>query len=307
MGDLRNEPTDRIKKAQIVYFSGTGGTARVSAQFEKSLSGKGIEVQKVALDMQVAEYHTLSTSVQSVDLLILIFAVHALDAPEPVYDWLHSIPEGKGQAVAVISVSASGEIWPNTACRVGCINLLEKKGYNVFYEQMIVMPSNIFVATKEQLAIRLLQVLPSKVEKCVAEILSGVRLRKRPPVTSRIMSAILKCEKKGAKKFPKYIRVDKSCTGCGWCIRNCPRKNIELVDSRPSFGGQCIACLRCFYGCPSKAIHTRRGFGFITIKEGYSLDEIEKRMSDIVLEPLEKVRTGLLFIGVRNYLLNKDS
>lgn len=305
MKDLSNEPTYNIKKAQIVYFSGTGGTARVSSQFEKSLISHGIEVQKVALDMQVAEYYTLSNSEQSVDLLILIFAVHALDAPEPVYDWIHSIPDGKGQSIAVISVSGGGEIWPNTACRVGSIKLFEKKGYNVFYERMIVMPSNILIATKEQLAIRLLQVLPSKVENCVAEILSGFRRRKRPPITSRIMSAIFKCEKKGVKKFPKYLRVDETCIGCGWCTKNCPRKNIELMNSRPSFGGQCVACLRCIYGCPSKSIHTRR-FAFITIKEGYNLDALEKRMRDIALEPLEKVETGILFIGVRNYLLDKD-
>jgi len=305
MNDSFNKPIFNKKNAQIVYFSGTGGTARVSSQFEKSLMSNGVEVQKVALDLQETDYYTLSTSVQSDDLLILIFAVHALDAPEPVYDWLHNIPDGNGQSVAVISVSGGGEIWPNTACRAGCIKLFEKKGYKVFYERMIVMPSNILIATKEQLAIRLLQVLPSKAENCVSEILSGVRRRKRSPITSRIMSAIFKYEKKGAKKFPKYFRVGETCTGCGWCTKNCPRKNIELINFRPSFGGQCVACLRCIYGCPSKAIHTRR-YSFITIKEGYNLDELEKRMRDIALEPIEKVKTGILFIGVRDYLLDKD-
>ena len=306
MNDIFNRSIVNKKKAQIVYFSGTGGTARVSSQFEKSLISHGIEVQKIALDMQKADYHILSTSGQFADVLILIFAVHAFDAPEPVYDWISTISKGNGQAVAIISVSGGGEVWPNTACRAGCIKIFEQKGYNVFYEHMLIMPSNIFVATKEQFAIRLLQILPSKVEKCVSEILSGVRRRKRPHITSRIMTAIFKFEKKGVKKFSKkYLQVGENCTSCGWCTKNCPRKNIELINSRPSFGEQCVACLRCIYGCPFKAIHTRR-FSFITIKEGYNLDELEKRMRDIKLEPIEKVSTGILFLGVRDYLLDKD-
>ncbi len=305
MTELFNEPVHNIKKVKIIYFSGTGGTARVSSQLEKSLTSHDIEVQRTALDMPEIEYRTSSANIQRDDLLILIFAVHAFDAPEPVYDWIHAIPEGVGQSAAVISVSGSGEIWPNTACRAGCIKLLEQKGYDVFYERMIVMPSNIFVATKDQLAIRLLQVLPAKAENCVTEILSGVRRRRRPPISSRIMSAIFKGEKNGAKQFPKYLQVGETCTGCGWCANNCPRKNIELVNSRPSFGGQCVACLRCIYGCPSKAIHIRK-FGFITIKEGYNLDELENRMRGVALEPIEKVKAGILFIGVRDYLLNKD-
>ena len=119
------------------------------------------------------------------------------------------------------------------------------------------------------------------------------------------MSAIFKGEKNGAKQFPKYLQVGETCTGCGWCANNCPRKNIELVNYRPSFGGQCVACLRCIYGCPSKAIHIRK-FCFITIKEGYNLDELENRMRGVALEPIEKVKAVILFIGVRDYLFNKD-
>ena len=128
---------------RIVYFSGTGSTARVPSQFEKAFIHYGVEVQTVALDRQITEDHILSASEQAVDLLILIFAVHAFDAPEPVYDWISKIPDGNGQEVAMISVSGGGEVWPNTACRAGCINLFEQKGYNVFYERMLVMPSNI--------------------------------------------------------------------------------------------------------------------------------------------------------------------
>jgi len=92
MTELFNEPVHNIKKVKIIYFSGTGGTARVSSQLEKSLTSHDIEVQRTALDMPEIEYRTSSANIQRDDLLILIFAVHAFDAPEPVYDWIHAIP-----------------------------------------------------------------------------------------------------------------------------------------------------------------------------------------------------------------------
>lgn len=205
--ELHDNSIQNVKKIQIVYFSGTGGTARVVSSIEKSLEEKGVEVLKVSLGMEANECRDKSAIDNSIGLLILIFPVYALDAPEPVYDWVKGIPEGNKLPVAVISVSGGGEVWPNTACRAGCIKLFEKKGYDVFYERMMVMPSNILASTKEQLAVRLLQILPSKAEHCVSEILRGVRRRKKPPLTSRIMTAIFKYEKTGAKRFGSILRV----------------------------------------------------------------------------------------------------
>jgi ferredoxin len=299
-----------MKKAQIVYFSGTGGTARVSAEFAKSLISHQVEAQIIPLDLQEFDYRSFAApSEQSadVDLLILLFPVHAFDAPEPVYEWLSTIPDGNGQAVAVISVSGGGEVWPNTACRAGCIKIFEQKGYDVIYERMFMMPSNVFSATQEQLALRLLQVLPSKAENCVSEILSGVRRRKRAPLTSRIMAASAKLEKKSVRKLAqKYFQVNEKCTGCGWCAKACPRKNIEMMAARPSFGEQCVACLRCTYGCPAKAIQMRK-FKFFLLKEGFNLDELEKSLSNSELAPREEnIKAGFLFGGVHDYLSGKQ-
>lgn len=119
------------------------------------------------------------------DMLVVLYAVHASNAPEPVYEWIKSIPKVNKTTTAVISVSGGGEIPPNTACRVGCIRLLEKKGYDVVYEKMIVMPSNWIVPTMDALAVRLLEVLPAKVGNAVHDLLSGVRHRTKPMLIDR--------------------------------------------------------------------------------------------------------------------------
>jgi ferredoxin/flavodoxin len=293
---------------KLVFFSGTGGTARVAKSIERAFENKGVEVQVVSLDLQASKTEKIVVEdlEKDTDLLVLMFPVHAFDAPEPIYEWIRKISSNKGVKAAVISVSGGGEVWPNTACRVGSINELKRKGYDVFYERMIVMPSNWIVATKECLAIRLMQVLPIKAEHCVSELLSTVHRRTKPQVTARIMTTLFKLEKPGAKLFGKDIKVKKSCTGCGWCSKNCPRGNIKLIKGRPSFGWKCILCLRCVYGCPKSAIQSRV-LRFIKIKGGYDLNELEKRSISMKLEPFDIQETRGMFLGLRDYLLYEET
>jgi ferredoxin/flavodoxin len=298
-----NPNLNHQEKVQIVYFSGTGGTARVELSFEKSFSEKGFEVVKVPLDMQEVGHQEVPSIEDSVGLLVLIFPVHAFDAPMPVYEWIEDSPKGNHLPCAVISVSGGGELWLNNACRVGCIQELENKGYNVFYERMLVMPSNIFVVTNEQLAIQLLKVLPLKVENSIGEILAGTKRRRRKPLFTKILAAISKLEKENASKFGRDLKANSNCTGCGWCARKCPRKNIKIVNGQPFFENRCVFCLRCVYGCPDKAIYSEH-YGFLLIKEGLNLNKIEKNMNDIDILPLSRVKTGILFIGIKKYLKN---
>ena len=288
-------------RVQIVYFSGTGGSARVAFSFEKSFVKKGIEVIKVPLDMQETGYQQTPSIENLVELLVLIFPVHAFDAPEPVYEWIAGIPEGKGLPCVVISVSGGGECWPNAGCRAGCIECLESKGYSSFYERMLVMPSNIFIATNEQLAIQLLKMLPLKVELSIDEILAGVRRRGKKPLAAGIFIAFSKLEKRKAQEFGRDLRAQNNCTGCGWCSGKCPRKNIKIVDGKPLFGNGCVLCLRCVYGCPERAIYSQH-YSPLLVKEGYSLNRIEKRMNDIEILPLDKIKAGILYISVKKYL-----
>jgi ferredoxin/flavodoxin len=293
--------TSDKNSVQIVYFSGTGGTERVASRFEMTYGEKGIDVFMVPLDMQKDGYQEKPHINDSVGLLILIYAVYALGAPEPVEEWINGVAVSDGMPAVVISVSGGGEMWPNAACRVACIKLLEKKGFNVFYERMLVMPSNVLIQTKEQLAVRLLKILPAKVEHCIGEILAGVQRRKKPPLTKGILIALSKKEKKESSKFGKNFRTHDNCSGCGWCANNCPRKNIEIKGGRPVFGERCVICLRCFYGCPLKSVYLERN-SWIALKEGFSLESLEKSMDNIVLVPLEEVKAGIAFGGLKKYL-----
>jgi ferredoxin len=291
------ETPRKINKVKIAYFSGTGSTARVADALERELTGRGVSVIK----SEIRAGNLPSGDKE--DLMVLLFAVHAFNAPKIVYKWIDSLSSNnRFVPAAVISVSGGGEMTPNTACRVNSIRKLEKKNYRVIYEKMIVMPSNWVVKTDDGLAIKLLEVLPLKVKRISDDLLAGVVLRTRPKFIDRIFSRAGEMEKTGSKFFGQRIRVNENCTGCGWCEKKCPANNISMSNNRPVFGSGCFLCLKCIYGCPSKALKAGI-FKFIILKEGYDFKAVEKRMDGIKPAPVEELAKGYLWKGVKEYLL----
>jgi len=285
-------------KVRIAYFSGTGNTARVANTLEKELTGRGLSVIKT--EIRKGNF----SSDNKVDLLILLFAVHAFNAPGIVYEWIDSLPENKNSPVpaAVISVSGGGEITPNIACRVSSIRKLEKKNCTVVYEKMVVMPSNWVIKTNDELAFRLLEILPSKVEHIADDLLAGMVRRTRPKFIDLIISRVGEMEKKGTKFFGQKIKVNENCSGCGWCAQKCPADNINMSNNKPVFGRDCCLCLKCISGCPNKSLMAGI-FKFIILKDGYDLKAVEKRTKYIKSAPVEDLAKGYLWKGLREYLL----
>jgi ferredoxin/flavodoxin len=287
-------------KVKIIYFSGTGSTALAAEELERELISRKVPV--VISEIRAGNLPSIGDE----ELLILLFPVHAFNAPEIVYEWIESITVRDPLSTVVISVSAGGNRKPNMACRLSSIEKLEKKSCRVFYEEMLVMPSNWVKKTPDGLAIRLLEILPLKVKDIVDEILSGKKHRTNPPRFDRILSRIGELEKKGAKRFGTKILANDNCNGCGWCERNCPANNISIVDGKPVFNGTCLLCLKCFYGCPNKALGPGK-FKFFVIKDGYNLKALKKRMEGVKPEPVEELAKGYLWKGVRDYLLEENT
>ncbi len=287
---------DGSRSAHIVYFSGTGGTERAAGHLERALSARGVGVTVTALGK--GPYPPVKA-----DLLAVLFPVYAANAPQPVYEWIAAAPRGNGTRAAVISVSGGGEVSPNTACRLPTIRRLERKGYDVGYEQMLVMPSNCLVAYGDEFSALLLRAAPYKTAKIADDLLAGVRRRTRPGLPDRVITRLASIEHTGSKWFGKSLCAGGNCNGCGLCAARCPRGNIEMRGGKPVFGGSCVICLRCVYGCPRRAIAP----GFLKsalLKDGYDLALLEARTRDEpITGPVEGYTEGKAYAGVRKYLL----
>lgn len=287
----------------IVSFSGTGGAQRIAQAFSASLTIRGYLVNSIALDssshiVHAADEDMLFAASSSV---ILIFAVHAFDAPEPVYRWL-ATTEGGSKRTAVISVSGGGEVWPNTGCRDRVIRALTGKGFSVTYEKMMVMPCNWIFAVDDEIAMHLLNAVPGKTEKILDRFLGGSsrRTNHRLSWLRRYISAL---EKRGARQFPQKIRITEHCNACLWCVHHCPVNNIAFVDGKPRFGADCIMCFRCVYGCTQGAMLAN---DFQVLKKGFDLSAVERRMAGKALRPVKECCKGVFWNGVRRYFNDED-
>lgn len=285
-----------VRTIQLVYFSGTGGTAIIAESFEKSFMEKGITVRKAELPLKTSITY-------DADLLLILFPVYAFNAPELVEDWISALSTVQNKLAAVLSVSGGGDITPNTACRVRVIRQLKRKGFGVFYENMLVMPSNFYLEYSDIVSAMLLKAVPLKTKNIAEEFLAGKRRRTKPFILDRLLSRIGLVERVFARSlFGKNLKAGSNCTGCAWCAKQCPRNNIHMKNSRPVFSSKCLLCLRCIYGCPQKAIMPGLG-DFIVIKNGYNLKKLESRTSDIKkFPPVASVTKGILLVGVRKYL-----
>lgn len=286
-----------MKNVGIIYYTGTGGTGMAADCLADTLMRHNhhVDIQRLIAGK--------SPTMGDIDRLIVMFPVYAFNAPQLIPDWMKGLPSGQGKRAAVISVSGGGEMRPNTACRNKTIKILEKKGFVVDYENMLVMPSNIGVAIKAPLDKMLLDILPQKVEEIADALEHGATRRKKPYLGDRILATLGVCERIGGHYFGKRIRVGETCNGCGHCSKNCPSGNITMKDDKPLFAKSCHFCMNCLYSCPMKAL-TPGVLKTAMLKNGYDLNALaEKPKQDtLTQEQIKELAPGAAWVAVREYL-----
>lgn len=55
-------------------------------------------------------------------------------------------------------------------------------------------------------------------------------------------------------ELDKVFQIDENCNGCGICEKVCPRGNLRMKDSVPTWNHKCEQCFACIHWCPQKAL-----------------------------------------------------
>lgn len=284
------------KSITIAYFSGTGCTETVANGLQNQFTEQGVNVKETKISCNTASY------IEKTDLLIVLSPVYAFSLADIVEKWITQLPHTENTPAVIISVSGGGEVSPNTACRIRSKHLLKRKGYDVFYEKMIVMPSNFGVETPDELSVRLINILPVKLKSITEDILSGNSNTIQPKLQDRLFAAAGRVEHFGAKFFGRFIHVSDSCNGCGQCVKNCPKENIRIHNGKIKFGFKCIWCLKCIYGCPCRAISPGI-LKFSVLENGFDINRV-KRLADENRDDVSKEISSTMWNGVIDYLNN---
>lgn len=286
-------------RIRVAYFSGTGGTALIARSLAEVMRRRQCDVHLERIGRLPAETDT--DQYDSIDMLVLLFCVHDFNAPHPVSSWVTDLGAGSGTPTAVISVSGGGEMLSNRACRKRTIAALDARGYEVFFEDMMVMPSTIFSAPPDPMGAMLLEVYPLMTERLAGRLLGFERRRTRPPLLDRAFSRLCETMPRRSREFAEGFEVADTCDTCGWCVKKCPVANIAIAGSTVVFSDRCVACMNCVYGCPKQAITATTWKSYV-VKEGFRLADFQRRhVSEEEWSRLGKMG-GWYWSGARKYL-----
>ncbi len=248
----------------LVYFSGTGNTEYLVRRLAAEFSLRGIPVRLFRVEDIPPDFSPAARG-----FLGLAYPVHALNAPSPVFDFIASLPDGPGGKAFLLKCPADPFFNGGSSHLV--IRALEERGWEVFYESMVVMPSNVFVRYPDDFIRRLLRAADNRTETIAAGVAAGVsRLEKPGPATRFLTRHLSRLLLRGGKYFGRDLRVSSACDLCGLCVRSCPVGNIRRREGKVVFDDRCIICMRCLYICPRGAI-SPRVFKFFKLKRWYDL------------------------------------
>ena len=259
------------KSIGLCYFSGTGITQVVAELLAKAFEQRSAQVETTRIE------HVMQGKVRfdpdAYDLVGIGHPIHGLDVPRIVYDFVDALPPVKGKRTFIFKTAADFISMNNGASKTA-IKRLRRKGYDVFYDRIVCMPSNWAIGYDDAFSKQLCYVAIAKAEHMAGEILAG---RERKLKINALLRWIAKLtsrgEDLGARCFGRMLTVSDACIDCGRCVDNCPTANIHRENGKITFGYNCVFCMRCIYACPQQAIVPRFG-KFCALKDGYDIQAI---------------------------------
>lgn len=239
-------------KACILYFSGTGNTELIAKKISRILNDLNCETEIHSIEEK------FKINPDMFDLLIL-------GCPKyyeyPVLEFISylkkRLPESKRTIPTMFFCTQAAYLKTN-------FNLVEKilkrKNYKLIVSKSFEIANNMVIfdalpLTEEEK----IQSNLRKIDKELKPLLSSFMKRKVIKEKTNTVYGILTyltgvvCTKLFAWFGVKYSAT-KECTGCGLCVRKCPKRNIVLNNKKPKFGKKCIFCMRCINICPNHAI-----------------------------------------------------
>ncbi len=252
----------------IDYYTGTGGAQHVAEQLTERFTALG----KRSTIRRITRNEITPQTLNNVGYYILVFSVHAFNAPKVVHEWLQSL-SSENTPAAIISISGAGETLTNTACRRRTKKLLKKRGFDFHYENMVQMPNNWIAVPKNKRLFQIMNQLSPKIEEIFNDIIHQKKKKNKTYWSDILLSALSINEQKVTPKFGEKIEVTNACIQCGICVNNCCSSNITFHEDKVAFAQQCDMCLGCIYNCPQKALKATYA-AFQIAKNGYNLKQM---------------------------------
>lgn len=278
-------------KVLLIYFSGTGHTARCAEAISASFKAHGHEV----VSFRYMKGEPLPYDVNDFDLLGFGYPIHAFNLPEAFHRFLCALPAA---AKDFFVFKVSGEPFHfNDSSSYHMVRKMKKKGYRLIAEKHFLMPYNIMFRYRDGLTKQMALYLPALSEAFVQGILNDKPETIPYHWYHKVLSFLLRIEWIAPKVNAPLVRFSKKkCIQCQKCVRDCPGGAIEFLgDGKFKVrAGKCTMCMRCTMECPKDAI----SFGIMNPWKVNGSYPFEKLLND------PEVDAHFVHEGMKGYFKN---
>lgn len=108
-----------------------------------------------------------------------------------------------------------------------------------------------------------------KAKPYIAELAAHIQNGEQFPETSISFISRLLSGPVNLLYYPLVVRdkgftVSNDCVSCRKCAQRCPLNNIDMVNGKPVWKGNCTHCMACIGGCPTEAIEYKSKWGTVS-------------------------------------------
>lgn len=266
-----------MKSVVIYYFSGTGNTEIVMNMFKEEFCQHEYLVDVIRIEDVIK--NGLTIDLEKYDLVGIGCQVIGFGVPNIVNDFMRLLPKEKGKRVFVFR-TAGGVAPQNYNASKSMIRKLSRKGYEVFHERIFSISSNWVVRFDNAVIRQLYKATNKKVTIMCKEVIDGEKRILKTGIRLKVMMGLVRpISSRMLRLVGKDMKIEKSCTHCQQCIKNCPARNIYEKDGKIRFKSSCNSCMRCVYSCPQKAMKFKF-LKFFPVPGGYNIEKILKQPCD---------------------------
>jgi ferredoxin/flavodoxin len=238
-------------KAIIFYFSGTGNTEEVMKMLTDALRRQGVQVDCHRVDTCLRA--GVIPPVSGYDAVGIGYPVYAFNVPGAVARFIKMLPGAGSKPVFVFKTAGEPFVFNEPSSRY-IYSRLRKKGYDLNYERLFLMPYNVMFRYSDEVVKQIYTLSQKLAQRMALDIARGAENRPRFNPFLVFISLVLRIQWPGAALNGRLQRAGKACNGCRKCVRECRTGNIRLENGKIRFGWRCTMCMRCIMYCPQKAV-----------------------------------------------------
>lgn len=238
----------------IFYFSGTGNSQLTAKQIAETTGDEMISINRC---LKKGEKKTF----RSERSLVFVTPTYAWRIPKVVERWIHETSfEGNSNAYFVLTCGGS---CGNAAAYAR--KLCAKKGMRFYGLAQVIMPENyvaMFIVPDEPESHAIREKAKPYIAELAARIQNGEPFPKtRMSFRSRLLSGPVNLLYYPFVVHDKGFTVSDDCVSCGKCAQRCILNNIDMINKKPVWKGNCTHCMACIGGCPTEAIEYQSKWG----------------------------------------------